>query len=54
MKIFMILLIALSLVSLIGCAEPDLSSAYAMTPYDRCMEAHEGTAAASQCDLLKL
>lgn len=54
MKLAFILIITLSLMSLIGCADPDLKGAYAVTPYDRCMAAYSGSAAASQCDLLKL
>lgn len=54
MKLAIILIIALSLAGLIGCAEPSLAGAYALNPYDRCIEAHEGTAAADQCELLKL
>lgn len=47
-------LLALLLIGTADYSDPDLSSLYPATPFDRCMASFEGTPAAEQCALLQV
>jgi hypothetical protein len=51
--IIIILLAAFSLVLIKQGKEADLSQAYPLAPYDRCMASYQGSVLSSQCELLK-
>lgn len=54
MKTLLIVAVILSGLSLAGFEEVEISGIYAADPYTRCIESHEGTPAAAECEALKL